>query len=163
MIIDCVANISKYPKSIIWITQTERTASMPIVVGNKIYISGGIGGGFGSRPKVEAYQDNGQSVVKLWETPESMIIGGWTHQPAYSSGRLYAGKIPGGDYYNMNYSEGLPGEHLDDIKVLLEKKIPIRNIVIGLDNFSYIMRPDDHRGQIMRHPYDLSFFERVFR
>lgn len=69
-------------------------------------------------------------------------------------GKINPGLIPDGNYYNMNYSEGLPGEHLVDIKVLLEKGVPVRNIMIGLDNFSYAMRPEDHYGQIMRHPYD---------
>jgi len=80
---------------IVWITQTERTDSMPIVVGDKIYICGGLAG-YG-RPKVEAYLDLGASVTKLWETPSEMIVGGWTNQPVYANGKLYAG-VPGGDY-----------------------------------------------------------------
>ncbi|MBN2456170.1 MAG: PQQ-binding-like beta-propeller repeat protein [Sedimentisphaerales bacterium] len=78
--------------SIVWITQTERTSSTPIVVGDRIYIAGGLDG-YGSRPKVETYRDLGTSIVKLWETPASMIVGGWTHQPAYANGKLYVGAI----------------------------------------------------------------------
>lgn len=85
---------------------------------------------------------------------------------SYLFGSSRVGKIdpellPDGNYYNMNCSEGLPGEHLDDIKVLLANNVPLKNVVIGLDNFSYMKRPDEHRWQIMRHPYDPSIFERV--
>jgi len=89
---------------IVWITQTERTSSMPLVVGDRIYISGGFEG-WGSRPKVEAYQDLGDSVVKLWETPADMVVGGWSNQPAYANGKLYVGAIPlGGNYFGA-YTE----------------------------------------------------------
>ena len=76
--------------SIVWVTQVERTETVPIVVGDMIYISGGIGG-WGARPKVEAYRDLGDSAVKLWETPADMVVGGWTNQPVYANGKLYVG------------------------------------------------------------------------
>lgn len=87
--------------NIIWVTQTERTNSIPVVVGDMIYISGGIDG-YGSRPKVEAYRDLGHSAEKVWQTPAELTIGGWTHQPVYANARLYVGAIPvGGDAYAM--------------------------------------------------------------
>jgi len=88
----------------VWTTETERTDAMPVVVGDRIYISGGVNG-YGSRPKVEAYHDLGATVTKLWETPSEMIVGGWTNQPVYANGKLYVGAIPlGGDYYGA-YTE----------------------------------------------------------
>jgi len=78
--------------SIVWITQTERTSTIPVVVGDKIYVSGGLEG-WGSRPKVEAYHDHGTTVTKLWETPSSMVVGGWTNQPVCANGRMYVGAI----------------------------------------------------------------------
>jgi len=92
--------------SIVWITQTERTSTMPVVVGDKIYISGGIADDppwfSGSRPKVTAYQDIGSSVVKLWETPSGLGVGGWMKQPAYANGKLYVGAAPEhGDYFGV--------------------------------------------------------------
>jgi hypothetical protein len=84
--IDCVDG------NIVWGTQTERTDAIPVVVGDKIYISGGIND-YGSRPKVEAYQDNGSSVSKLWETSASMGVGGLTNQPVYANGKLYVGAM----------------------------------------------------------------------
>ena len=79
--------------NIIWSTPTERTNAMPVVVGDRIYICGGIDN-YGSRTKVEAYQDNGDSVSKLWQTGPDMVVGGWTNQPVYANGKLYVGAIP---------------------------------------------------------------------
>lgn len=76
-------------------------------------------------------------------------------------GKINPELIPGGNYYNMNYSAGVPGEHLHDIKVMLQKGVPVRNVMIALDNVSYAERPEDHRWQIMRNPYDLSIYKRV--
>lgn len=92
--------------SVVWVTQTERTSTMPVVVGDKIYISGGIADDppwfSGSRPKVTAYQDLGVSVVKLWETPSGLGVGGWMKQPAYANGKLYVGAAPEhGDYFGI--------------------------------------------------------------
>ena len=85
--------------SIVWITQTERTSSMPVVVGDKIYIAGGLEG-YGSRPKVEAYLDHGDKAGKLWETSAGLGVGGWSNQPVYANGKLYVGAIPtGGNFF----------------------------------------------------------------
>jgi len=85
--------------NIIWITQTERTNSIPVVVGDKIYTCGGFVG-WGSRPKVEAYWDYGDTAAKLWETSSNIAIGGWSNQPVYANGKLYVGAIPtSGDYF----------------------------------------------------------------
>ncbi len=77
-------------------------------------------------------------------------------------GKINPDLIPDGNYYNMNYSEGVPGEHLDDIKIMLQKGLPVKNVMIGLDNTSYLINPEDHMGQDLRHPYDASFFRRIF-
>ncbi|MDD5458570.1 MAG: PQQ-binding-like beta-propeller repeat protein [Phycisphaerae bacterium] len=89
---------------IIWITQTERTSTMPVVVGNKIYISGGFND-YNSVPKVSAFQDLGDSVIKLWETPPDMVVGGWTNQLVYADGKLYVGAIPLTGNYFGSYEE----------------------------------------------------------
>ena len=64
--------------------------------------------------------------------------------------------IENGNYYNMTYSEGLPYEHLSNIKLLIEKKIKIKNILIGLDDFSYEVNPLSHKQQPMRQPHYLT-------
>ncbi|OHB54007.1 MAG: hypothetical protein A2Y07_02165 [Planctomycetes bacterium GWF2_50_10] len=75
-----------------WITPCERTDSIPVVVGNNIYLSAGIGGTYGSRPKIQAFADNGSSAQMLWETPAgSPSMGGWSYHPVYANGKLYVG------------------------------------------------------------------------
>jgi len=82
---------------IVWTVPAERTDSIPLVIGDVIYLAAGIQG-FGSVVKIEAFQDNGTSAVKLWDTYQdtagSLLVGGWSHQPAYAAGRLYAGTLP---------------------------------------------------------------------
>lgn len=81
----------------IWSVSCNRTASTPVIAGNRIYLSTGIGG-FGSVPRVQAFDDLGGSAVKVWDTygdtSGTVVVGGWTHQPALADGVLYVGKIP---------------------------------------------------------------------
>ena len=76
-------------------------------------------------------------------------------------GKIDPSLISGGKYYNMNYSEGVPGEHLEDIKMLLEKGFTLKNVMIGLDNSSYSISPEEHVDQIMRHGYERTFIKRL--
>lgn len=90
--------------NVMWTVATERTDAVPVVVGDRIYMSGGFND-YGSRPKVEAYQDIDSNAVKLWETDTGMAVGGWTNQHVYANGKLYVGAIPiDGDYYEA-YTE----------------------------------------------------------
>ncbi|MHC4842174.1 MAG: outer membrane protein assembly factor BamB family protein [Planctomycetota bacterium] len=103
--------------NIVWMTDTERTSCIPVVVGDKIYISGGVDG-YGSRPKVEAYQDLGNNAVKLWETDSDMAVGGWTAQPVYANRKLYVGANDLGTYTDLyildvNFTPDDPGFIID--------------------------------------------------
>jgi len=62
-------------------------------------------------------------------------------------------KIQGYKCYNVHYSGGLPRDHLDNIRYLLEKGIKIKLIVIGLDEFSFRDDPEARLHQPLRHPY----------
>jgi hypothetical protein len=63
-------------------------------------------------------------------------------------------QINTGKFYNMSYSEGLPAEHLAIIKSFLRKGIKIKTIMIGLDEFSFSITPQQHKDQLLRimHP-----------
>ncbi len=61
-------------------------------------------------------------------------------------------KIPNGRYYNMTYALGLPQEHLENIKYLLQNGVAIRNIIIGVDEFSYQVDPEPRRGGLLTQP-----------
>jgi len=86
--------------SLAWSVACERTNAIPIVGDNgRVYISAGLDG-FGSTPKVQAFDDLGASAGLAWDTAVdsgfTLSVGGWTHQPVLSGDRLYVGTIPGG-------------------------------------------------------------------
>ena len=62
-------------------------------------------------------------------------------------------KIPEGNWYNMSYSEGLPAEHLDNLKELIANGIIPKNVMIGVDNISAFVDPALHQSQFYRIPY----------
>ncbi|MFN0135211.1 MAG: PQQ-binding-like beta-propeller repeat protein [Phycisphaerae bacterium] len=83
-----------------WTTACERTDSIPVVAGNRIFVSGGIDGYAGTATRVQAFVDNGTNASMLWDTHVAtggqLCVGGWTAQPAYSLGRLYVGQPASG-------------------------------------------------------------------
>jgi hypothetical protein len=66
-----------------------------------------------------------------------------------------ANKILDGKYYNLSYSEGLPYEHLENLKLAIKNGAKIKNIVIGFDEFSYLPHMY-HQNDDMRLPHYLS-------
>lgn len=75
-------------------------------------------------------------------------------------------RIPEGKWYNMSYSEGLPEEHLENLRELIENGIIPKNVMIGIDNISCFVNPDIHERQFYRIPYPrenkLSFYANYF-
>ena len=78
-------------------------------------------------------------------------------------------RITDGIYYNMSYSEGIPHEHLLNIKLFLNNNIKIKNLWIGLDDFSYQVSFEKHQiqGLTKLHPQAtgtslLSFYKDYF-
>jgi hypothetical protein len=55
--------------------------------------------------------------------------------------------IKNGKYYNMTYPEGIPHEHLINIKLFINSGIKIKNLLIGLDEFSYQVSFKKHQNQ----------------
>lgn len=78
---------------------------------------------------------------------------------AYIFGSSRVGKIntknieDSNSWYNMTYSEGLPYEHLVDLKLLISKGVIVENVIIGLDEISYLVAPEAHFDQNLRRPY----------
>ena len=56
-------------------------------------------------------------------------------------------------YYNMTYSEGLPSEWLNDLQIFIEKGVLVKQVIIGLDDFSFRVDPELHKNQWQRIPY----------
>ncbi len=62
-------------------------------------------------------------------------------------------KIAAGRYYNMTYPAGVPQEHLDNIRYLLNRGMIIKNVMIGLDDFSCVIDPLEHRSDLELQPH----------
>jgi hypothetical protein len=62
-------------------------------------------------------------------------------------------KIFNGRYYNMFYSGGLPEEHLEHLRFLLNNGIAVKNVMIGLDDFSYLIDPRQHLADLDFQPH----------
>lgn len=73
-----------------------------------------------------------------------------------------AARIKKGSCFNMQYSGGLPREHLDMMKYLISKGVKINYAVVALDEFSFQYRPEEHLSQPMRHPYPPVLNEPLF-
>jgi len=82
------------------------------------------------------------------------------------TGFINVKKIPEGSWYNMSYSEGLPGEHLENLRELIEHGIIPKNVMIGVDNISCFVDPVIHEKQFYRIPYPrenkLGFYANYF-
>lgn len=69
-------------------------------------------------------------------------------------GNIHTEKLTTGrNYYNMTYSEGLPSEWLADIRLLIAHGIVPREIMLGVDDFSFRVDPRIHETQRLRIPY----------
>jgi hypothetical protein len=69
-------------------------------------------------------------------------------------GLLDTSKIVGGNFYNMSYPIGAPAEHLAIIKTFLQRGVKIKTIIIGLDEFSFLVNTKVHQTQLftIMHP-----------
>lgn len=57
-------------------------------------------------------------------------------------------------YYNMSYSHGVPQEWLEDLKLLLAHGVTIKQVLIGLDDISYIEDPERHKSNLFLAHYE---------
>lgn len=85
-----------------WTIPCERTSSIPVVRGDRVYLAAGLAG-FGSAPKVQAFRDLGSSAQKLWDTwtdsGGQLVVGGWMQQPALAGSTLYVGRPASGSAF----------------------------------------------------------------
>jgi len=61
------------------------------------------------------------------------------------------------NWYNFYYAEGLPVEHLKNIKTLLDNDIEVNRVLIGLDNISYLIDPERNKSVLNRKHYENRF------
>ncbi len=103
-----------------------------------------------SEPRVEP----NQHIVKM-----QYILDNPAKYDAYCFGSSRVGNIDlqkinsGYSYYNMTYSEGLPAEWLDDIRIMIKNGVSVKQIMLGIDDFSFRADPRSHESQYLRIPY----------
>lgn len=59
------------------------------------------------------------------------------------------------NWYNMTYSEGIPGEHLLTMKTLLKNGVKIKAVIVEFDNISMYASIEQHKAQLLRMPYQV--------
>lgn len=57
-------------------------------------------------------------------------------------------------YYNMTYSVGLPDEWFEDLQTFIKHGVKIKQVIIGLDDFSFRINPNAHKTDWLRLPYN---------
>ena len=67
-------------------------------------------------------------------------------------GNIDPRKIADGSCYNMIYPLGLPEEHLRNIRYLLEQGVGIKNLLVGIDEFSFTADPAPRRSDLLSQP-----------
>ncbi len=70
-------------------------------------------------------------------------------------------KIRDGRCYNMTLAGGIPREHLNNLRYMLTQGVTVRTVLLGLDEFSYSVRPDIYLSQPLRYPYPPVIHEKV--
>lgn len=68
-------------------------------------------------------------------------------------GKINMNQIKGASFYNMTYAAGYPTEHLAIIKLFLENGIKIKNLWIGLDDFSYTLSDEKPYQWTLSRPH----------
>lgn len=71
------------------------------------------------------------------------------------TGLINVGKIRSDNFYNMSCNGGVPSDHLMIIKAFLKKRIKIKLVIIGLDEFSFSKTNIENENSLLRqmHPY----------
>ena len=71
-------------------------------------------------------------------------------------GFLDVERMNNGTYYDMMYSEGLPAEHLQNLKDLIARGIVPKNVLLGVDDISWFVDPEFHNNILYRAPFPWS-------
>jgi len=77
-------------------------------------------------------------------------------------GALRASTINKGHFYNMTYSAGIPHEHLLNLKLFLRSGIKIKNLLVGLEEASYLEPFAKHQQQGLTKGHPLATGESWF-
>ena len=95
-------------------------------------------------------------VIKNRQRYDSLIFG------SSRVGCINAKKILNGKYYNMFYFCGLPNEWLRSLEVIIDHKVELKNIIIGMDEFSYKSALSNRRDMPAFKFYPLTLKEKIY-
>lgn len=76
-------------------------------------------------------------------------------------GNIPSESISEGNFYNMTISQGIPSEHLYNLKLLLKNGIKIKTVMLGLEDFSYKIESPSENGELITTPYSDSAIENL--
>lgn len=71
-------------------------------------------------------------------------------------GAIIPSHVQGANFYNMTYSEGIPHEHLLNLRLFLKHGVKIKKVLLGLDEFSYQVSFAQHQQQWLTKAHPLS-------
>jgi hypothetical protein len=61
--------------------------------------------------------------------------------------------MTGGRWYNLFLAASLPREYLQHLRFLMENGVAVKNVMIGLDDFSFLFDPGDHLSELDLQPH----------
>lgn len=71
-------------------------------------------------------------------------------------GAILPTHVQGANFYNMTYSEGIPHEHLLNLRLFLSHGVKIKKVLLGLDDFSYQVSFAKHQQQWITKAHPLA-------
>lgn len=71
-------------------------------------------------------------------------------------GAILPSHAQGANFYNMTYSEGIPHEHLLNLRLFLNHGVNIKKVFLGLDDFSYQVSFAKHQQQWITKSHPLA-------
>ncbi|MDP3266146.1 MAG: hypothetical protein Q8M39_04890 [Sulfuricurvum sp.] len=69
---------------------------------------------------------------------------------------LLPSHVKGANFYNMTYSEGIPHEHLLNLRLFIKHGVKIKKLLLGLDDFSYQVSFAKHQQQWLTKAHPLA-------
>lgn len=69
---------------------------------------------------------------------------------------LLPSHVKGANFYNMTYSEGIPHEHLLNLRLFIKNGVKIKKVLLGLDDFSYQVSFAKHQQQWLTKAHPLA-------
>jgi hypothetical protein len=71
-------------------------------------------------------------------------------------GAILTYNLKDGHYYNMTHSEGIPHEHLLNLRLFLNHGVKIKKVLLGLDEFSYQVSFTQHQQRWLTRAHPLA-------